>query len=263
MIRSGELQKKAFAAKVRDTQIEKDYILTWILWGIATQPTLANALAFKGGTVLKKAYFEDYRFSEDLDFTVVAEITNDALLALMAGVFERILEEANIPLQIVDQGEHISGSIHFQIAYTGPLGGKGKQIKVDITCGEAMQYPTVWLPIFLGYSDLQDFKLQCYSLEEVIVEKMCAVIGRMQPRDLYDLWYLTDIHGVDVSDCQLEFERKARHKNYDPARFKTALEGKLLQYKARWQGSLVDQMQNLPDFDTAVRALKKHMRVIA
>lgn len=39
---------------------------------------LSKNLVFKGGTVLKKAYFEDYRFSEDLDFTLLKEnITND------------------------------------------------------------------------------------------------------------------------------------------------------------------------------------------
>ncbi len=263
MIRSGELQKKAFASKVRDTQIEKDYVLTWVLWGIASVERLANALAFKGGTVLKKAYFEDYRFSEDLDFTIVGEISNEELLATMALVFEKVLEEANIPLQIIDQGEHISGSLHFQIQYIGPLGGKGKQIKVDITRGEAMQYATVWLPIFLGYSDLADFKMQCYSLEEVVIEKMCAVIGRMQPRDLYDLWYLAEIHRLDITYCHREFERKAQHKNYDPKRFKTALEGKLPQYRARWEGSLTDQMQDLPDFEEAIRALQKHLRAMA
>jgi uncharacterized protein len=55
---------------VRDQQIEKDYVLSWILQGIAENESLAKALVFKGGTVLKKAYFKDYRFSEDLDFTI-------------------------------------------------------------------------------------------------------------------------------------------------------------------------------------------------
>ena len=71
MIRPAEIQKKANKEKVRDTQIEKDYILTWILTGVANNEALSQALAFKGGTVLKKFYFKDYRYSEDLDFTLV------------------------------------------------------------------------------------------------------------------------------------------------------------------------------------------------
>ena len=79
MIKPGEIQKKARSTGVRDQQIEKDYILSWILQGIASHNELSKAIVFKGGTVLKKVYFEDYRFSEDLDFTLmnylVAELT--------------------------------------------------------------------------------------------------------------------------------------------------------------------------------------------
>ena len=62
MIKPGEIQKKATAVKVRDQQIEKDYILSWILQGVAQNKDLNKNLVFKGGTVLKKVYFEDYRF---------------------------------------------------------------------------------------------------------------------------------------------------------------------------------------------------------
>jgi len=51
--------------------IEKDYVLGWLLAGIATQPLLAQSWVFKGGTCLRKCYYETYRFSEDLDFTIV------------------------------------------------------------------------------------------------------------------------------------------------------------------------------------------------
>ena len=61
MIRPAEIQKKANKERVRDTQIEKDYILTWILTGVAANGVLSKALAFKGGTVLGKFYFKDYR----------------------------------------------------------------------------------------------------------------------------------------------------------------------------------------------------------
>lgn len=71
MIKPGEIQQKARAVGVRDQQIEKDYILSWILCGIAKHEQLSKIIVFKGGTVLKKIYFEYYRFSEDLDFTLL------------------------------------------------------------------------------------------------------------------------------------------------------------------------------------------------
>jgi predicted nucleotidyltransferase component of viral defense system len=73
MILPKEIQQKARQYLVRDTQIEKGYVLTWILYGISEQSHLSALLAFKGGTVLKKVYFRDYRYSEDLDFTLLEE----------------------------------------------------------------------------------------------------------------------------------------------------------------------------------------------
>ena len=38
--------------------VEKDYVLGWVLAGIYQQPALAKSWIFKGGTCLKKCYFE-------------------------------------------------------------------------------------------------------------------------------------------------------------------------------------------------------------
>jgi predicted nucleotidyltransferase component of viral defense system len=53
--------------------IEKDYLLGWLLAGIASHPVLGRAWVFKGGTCLRKCYYETFRFSEDLDFTVMPD----------------------------------------------------------------------------------------------------------------------------------------------------------------------------------------------
>ncbi len=50
--------------------IEKDYVLGWVLAGIFSHPVIGSSWVFKGGTCLKKCFFETYRFSEDLDFTL-------------------------------------------------------------------------------------------------------------------------------------------------------------------------------------------------
>jgi len=123
VIKPGEIQNKARDIGVRDQQIEKDYILSWILQGIAQHSTLSKTIVFKGGTVLKKIYFEDYRFSEDLDFTLLDDaITNAQIFEWFTEVFEHIKEEANIPLEIIDDNEHQDGGINFYISYVGPLG---------------------------------------------------------------------------------------------------------------------------------------------
>lgn len=120
MIRSNEIQKKAAVTGVRDQQIEKDYILSWILKGISQHEALSKVIVFKGGTVLKKVYFEDYRFSEDIDFTLLEDtITNAQIFEWFSEVFDYVEEEANISLKIIDNNEHKDGGINFYIGYSG------------------------------------------------------------------------------------------------------------------------------------------------
>ena len=42
--------------------------------GLSQDESMKETLLFKGGTVLKKAYYSDYRLSEDLDFTFIGEV---------------------------------------------------------------------------------------------------------------------------------------------------------------------------------------------
>ena len=269
MIKPGEIQNKAREVGVRDQQIEKDYILSWILQGIAQHKELSTAITFKGGTVLKKVYFEDYRFSEDLDFTLLDnDISNEQIFEWFSEVFEYIREEANIPLEIIDseshrdRHEHEDGGINFYISYVGPLGGIGanKRVKVDISRSEQLQFEPVMQKTFLGYSDQEEHQLLCYPLEEVLVEKLRSVMQRMQARDFYDIWYLLEIHEMDVAYYSIEFRAKCESKEIDPTDIHNKLAQRLPQYKGRWQASMADQIQDLPDFDQVEREVMRHLK---
>ena len=58
--------------RIPEAVLERDYCLAWFLVGLS-QSSLREHLVFKGGTALKRCYFDDYRFSEDLDFTLASE----------------------------------------------------------------------------------------------------------------------------------------------------------------------------------------------
>ncbi|HED38002.1 MAG TPA: nucleotidyl transferase AbiEii/AbiGii toxin family protein [Ignavibacteria bacterium] len=263
MIKPREIQKKARAVGVRDQQIEKDYILSWILQGIAFHDELSKAIVFKGGTILKKVYFEDYRFSEDLDFTLLDDtISNRQIFDYFNETFEYIREETNIPLEIIDDNEHADGGINFYISYIGPLGGMGtnKYVKVDISRSEKLQFSPINNNVFLAYTDQEEHKLFCYSLEEILVEKIRSVMQRMQARDFYDIWYLTEVHGLETDFYLNEFIAKCESKELNPSDFLIKLEQRLPQYKARWQKSMKDQIKNLPEFEQVERETMRHLR---
>ena len=124
MIEPKEINKVAAASRVNDRQIEKDYVLSWVLFAISKNEILNNALVFKGGTVLKKAYFEDYRFSEDLDFTLIDEnVTNENIKTEFNNLFDFIKEEANMDMRIDEKKWtiHETGSPQFYIEYVASL----------------------------------------------------------------------------------------------------------------------------------------------
>jgi len=274
MIKPGEIQKKARTVGVRDQQIEKDYILSWILQAVAMHHKLSKVMAFKGGTVLKKVYFKDYRFSEDLDFTLLDnDISNQQIFDYFNEVFEYVKEEANIPLEIIDFGgyrdEHEDirlpdgkGGINFYISYIGPLGGIGahKSVKIDISKSEGLQFEPINKRVFLTYTDQEEHKLLCYTLEEILIEKLRSIMQRMQARDFYDIWYLLEINGLEIEFLISEFIVKCENKNINPKNFFKKLEQRLPQYKARWQKSMKEQIQDLPEFEQVEREVMRYLK---
>src|SRR5512136_2548786 len=88
MISRQEIMDFAREFGLRAEIVEKDYILGWILAGISSHAALRQQWIFKGGTCLKKCYFETYRFSEDLDFTLTDSAQLD--VPVLAGIFGEI-----------------------------------------------------------------------------------------------------------------------------------------------------------------------------
>jgi len=190
------INKNAAKYGVSPSQIEKDYVITWLLWGISQNDLLSEVLVFKGGTCLKKMHIGDYRFSEDMDFTINPELQDDVsdeeIFEAFEEVFEQLSEATGMEFSIPkeDINPHAAtNSMKFNIAYIGPLGGKGNSVKIDATRGEKLEFPVEHLNVIHEYDDLseeEDFTIQCYGLNEVVIEKMVALMGRSVPRDLYD-----------------------------------------------------------------------------
>ncbi len=266
MIKPREIQQKAREVGVRDQQIEKDYVLSWILKGVGQHQQLSKAIVFKGGTVLKKIYFEEYRFSEDLDFTLLINtVTNEQIFTWFKEAFKYVREEANIPLQIIDNNEHEGAGINFYISYVGPLGGQGsnKKVKIDISRSEKLEFEPVIKTAIESYTDLDPYQILCYSLEEVLVEKMRSVMQRMQARDFYDIWYLLEMHGMNFGFYTNEFQEKCESKKLNSSDFPKKLGERLLQYKGRWKTSMNEQIKNLPDFDQVEREVQRHLKKVS
>lgn len=200
MIDKREIIDAATALSLNPHTTEKDYILGWILWGIYGHDKLAKSWIFKGGTCLKKCFFETYRFSEDLDFTLTdsSHINTAFLETVFAEIGERIYEETGIELPIDFQqfetyvNPRGRESCQGRIGYRGPISPRGKstpRIKLDLTADECVVLPPVQVPVFHPYSDVPDGEIvvQSYAYVEAFAEKIRALAERTRPRDLYDV----------------------------------------------------------------------------
>ncbi len=167
--------------------VEKDYVLGWVLGAIFSHPTLRMDWLFKGGTCLKKCYFETYRFSEDLDFTLRNHdhLNQEFLQAAFAEAADWIYEQSGIELPrdtvLFDIYENPRGKISVQgrLGYRGPLQRRGStpRIKLDLTDDERIVLEPVWREVHHPYQDRPEEGIQarCYCYEELFAEKIRAL----------------------------------------------------------------------------------------
>ena len=159
MIDKRDILEAASTLGLLPNVIEKDYVLGWVLAGINAHPELTDKWVFKGGTCLKKCYFETYRFSEDLDFTLRDENQLDEgfLRHTLGEVVTWIADECglNIPGDQLgfDIYQNPRGRLSCQgkFGYRGPVSpntGGWPKIKLDLTADEKLVLPSVRREVF-------------------------------------------------------------------------------------------------------------------
>lgn len=200
MIDKREILEAATSFSLTPNIVEKDYVLGWILAGINAHEELTDNWVFKGGTCLKKCYFETYRFSEDLDFTLRNEehLDEDFLRPAFEEVAAWVTEQSGLTIPAdqleFDVYDNPRGRPNCQgkIAYRGPVSptsGGWPKIKLDLTADETLVLPSVRREVFHPYSDRPEGGIwaNCYAYEEAFGEKLRSLGERTRPRDLYDV----------------------------------------------------------------------------
>lgn len=264
-----KLQEECTTKEVALHVVEKDYALSYILAGIARQPKLSSSLVFKGGTALKKIFFGDYRFSEDLDFSVINAPKNNEL--------EKALHDAvNISKELLthygpfdvqlkrkpERQPHPKGQEAFDIRVKFPWQREPQcGVKVEITHDEPVILSPIYKSLLHDYGEQLDFTIACYHIEEIIAEKMRALLqthqklitrgwNRPRARDYYDLWcVLKNYHDsvdkkrlIETLDEKCQY-RDVSYRNIDDF-FTTELINEANQH---WQDTLGNLVRNLPE----------------
>jgi len=256
---------------LRADTVEKDYVLGWLLAAIGQHPGTKGAWVFKGGTCLKKCYFETYRFSEDLDFSLLpdAAYTAEALRELLVGVAARASDMSGVTFPgetiVVRERRDGRGRTTFEgrAGYSGPLAiPTVPRILFDITQHEPVLDGATMRPVFHPYPDRTEppAEVTAYSLLELFSEKTRALHERMRPRDLYDVVYILENHAasLDLDAARDLLRRKCEAKGIvvptSASLVKAAREvGEL---RSEWDNMLAHQLPQLPPLDAILGRLE-------
>jgi predicted nucleotidyltransferase component of viral defense system len=142
----------------------------------------------------------------------------------------------------------------------------GNDAKVDITINERPTFPLQQRPILRGYDEFTDLPdgrvIDAYSLEEIVTEKTMALAdaARNEPRDLYDLWYLTSNEGVELEPLIPAIREKLEFRGKRCEGLQAAILAKENRLEALWARRLTYQMVALPPFEQVFRALRRTLR---
>ena len=148
---------RAGGRRIPEAVLERDYCLAWFLVSLSRSP-LRERLVFKGGTALKRCYFGDYRFSEDVDFTLASETSLDFILAGIEGVCDELRRASGVAFRYSREDRRKHQNSHtFYLAYDGPLPARSpKEVKVDVTISERFVLPFQDRAILRGYAEYED-----------------------------------------------------------------------------------------------------------
>lgn len=259
MISRTELVERVQEWGLREDVVEKDYVIGWLLWGIGADSKLSVGWAFKGGTCLKKCYLETYRFSEDLDFTVLPGGPLEAaeVVGILQDICGRIYDQVGIDfrdrapvVRMRPDGNSAEGRVYYRGPRNAP---QVASVKLDLTRFETVVQPTVLQPIFHPYPDQlpPPAPVRCYGFEEVFAEKLRAMGERSRPRDLYDIVNLFRrpdfrLHGelvrsVYVQKCESKGVEVFTLASLERSPYRAELE-------TEWANMLGHQLPALPPF---------------
>lgn len=270
MILQKEIANISELLGVSKSVIDKDWMLSHFIAAIFNEPELKETLIFKGGTCLKKCWFEDYRFSEDLDFTSKSqefELTQNHLKFITKHIEDNTGVITNIvslkPLKFQNKLTGYEAIIKFwgadhprNVMPTTPDRWQTK-IKIEIILYEEMIFEVTERPVSHPYSDKLALEnaIPCYKIEEVLSEKIRALIQRSYtaPRDYYDIWYLSnsfpDLNWTVIVEA---FYKKMKFKNIEFTGIDQLINPKSDKaLKGAWKNSLGHQIQpdKLPEYE--------------
>jgi len=256
MISRAELQRLANREKVALGTLEKDYVITEVLKALSLVPALSELLVFKGGTALRKVYFPDWRYSEDLDFTVKHDMTKEELRQEIDKWYQQVglASQVQLTTKMLHKPD---GYARIRTQFIGPLSYPG-MIFMDLSFDEPLCLDPERRKVLATPFSSGEQEVLAYPLEELLAEKMRSLLERGKSRDYYDVWRLLKEHSssLDLELLGTVLQKKLSHKGLTITGIGDFLPQDTRVLKRYWEKDLGQQIISLPSLDEVTEELR-------
>ncbi|MFH1601614.1 MAG: nucleotidyl transferase AbiEii/AbiGii toxin family protein [Candidatus Shapirobacteria bacterium] len=181
MLTSKQIKDFSQSLKINESVVFREYIQTLFLKELYEEKYSSN-IFFKGGTAIRLLW-EGTRFSEDLDFTVSGG--QKSFLKFTSGFFKKLEKLYNFSFK---KRKSVAGIKYLLTVNSKALGHK-VFIGLDFSFREKVLKPNK-STIATNYPIIFTSFVNHLSAEEVVAEKIRALLTRNKGRDIYDLWFL-------------------------------------------------------------------------
>jgi len=219
--------------------IEKDYFQDVLLYHLYKK---SNNFIFKGGTCLYKLYNLP-RFSEDLDFSILTQKN-----------IKETIESVARELKAKIESKKTKTSFLFKLRFSGIL-TQFNIVRIDVSLFnivfgfEVKNYVS-------PYVDIPPFSLRVLKLEEILAEKIHALIKRNNARDLYDLFFL--LRFVVPNEELIQKKLEIFKMKFD----KEIVKRKIEEIKPKWEAELKPfLLTEVTDFEVAEEFVKRKLGI--
>jgi len=192
-------EQKARELKIDKTQVVREYWELIILKGLY-ESSLGRYLIFKGGTALRLTYGSP-RFSEDLDFSLIKNA--------LKGKFSSLVKKMIAPfpeLSLTDLEEKYYTYLA-EMKVTQNYLPFPFRIKIEISKRQTKGYQ--WeLKLLSSPATVIQVMGQVATLEQIYKDKLACLEGRAKPKDLFDLWYISEKLKIPYSSKKMSIKKQ-------------------------------------------------------
>ncbi|SEF08511.1 nucleotidyl transferase AbiEii/AbiGii toxin family protein [Jiangella alba] len=214
MLDPDEERSVAAAFGVATAQVRRDHFISHVLAALSER--FADRLLFFGGTALSRTHLPDGRLSEDVDLISLG--SRSGLATDLDGTLPRALRR-----EFPGSGWRPALGEVRESHPASLVATDGTTVRVQLLSHTGYApWPTERRALVQRYSDAAPATLTVPTLASFVAWKTVAWIDRAAPRDLYDLWLLTELGAVDAAAGDLFRRFGPTNRLPHPRQFATA-----------------------------------------